>query len=1152
MSSALPESTSPACESEEDFRRAIVKKILHAVAFVCLAIAAQAQNLTTVTGSLVKDLGNNLLGSGQVCFLATDANDIPVSFQAGGGGQVVRRPYCSPVTVGVITSFTVPNPALTVPAGINYRVTVKDTTLGSATNGQEILRYKNVSFVGAGFNFDAYGPTIGNVVPLTGTSTSGSLAVNGDLSVTGSFNLANIASIRIANNFAGGDLGAQINAADADLGANPGQIWAFGGGAITTQIVVSSKHVLHLFSGSYTNALGLRIPVIRLQDNSSLLGEGVQTIVQESSNAANTTPVIVCAYDLGSTCATLTPSTANIHISGIHFQGANPNAGTSLIDSVSLGNCLQCSVTDNWFDTIKSSHVLIGGTSGSGFWSDGFEISRNYFSGAQNCSICVINGQNASIHDNYWTLHGNGAAADIDIEPNSTTDHAQDIDIHDNMFDESLALQTVYCVTMQNGQFVAMGRVKIHDNHCDGGPFTTFGNVGPTGTFKLTQCFGAGPGSVNTMSDVEIYNNTCRVTVQGGISLVGVNRGSIHDNIVQCTNDYAISLAGSVTNSTVERNKVMTVTSPNSCGQNAKGTYLSSTVAETNASNANNIFSNNIATATVLNGTGSKVINAPLPDGSGQAFHVPVGLGAGAQGGVQLVALTAPTLSGTGVFSGSCVLSSATYFWKVRAVSAAGGMGVPSNEVSLLAGGGNGCKTLLWTKVAGAASYNIYRSTTTNTEQLIASVSDGSVRYDDLGGQTPTTSIDNNDSSVEVAGAESTPPAGIASSDIIWPDSAAHCWKMNNNNAGGSCIAGLGFAQTWTALQTFSAGIAPFTTTDITVNQAANGDNLFFGQRATDSSPTGNLIYFKNQANNADLFKLDITGQMFHSNHDLFSTDNTFDLGAHLANRPRSLYYGTQLLAPDGSAVRLRSASTATPTMDSGVTRAASSGVQPAPTSIASTLPVASASIPTSADPSAGIYFDNTLGTNVANIERDSTSGGIVFNLATGDMVFLGGGGAGNFVFAPQNNKDGFLLAPSGHGWKFGTGVSSSGATVKANFDSSGKWTQMNGVTLAGIGTPYGVADSRSTAQTAAVASVATFTASAALAPLRELGLVLLCAFSFPPRAAMQRGQISCVSGCLLQRVFFGHWECFMVPKRAPCAVPKKATCWLDKATRWL
>jgi hypothetical protein len=83
---------------------------------------------------------------------------------------------------------------------------------------------------------------------------------------------------------------------------------------------------------------------------------------------------------------------------------------------------------------------------------------------------------------------------------------------------------------------------------------------------------------VNTMSDVEIYNNDCRVTVQGGISLVGVNRGWIHDNTVQCTNDYAITLAGSVTNSTVERNTVMTVTSPNSCGQNTRRAYKSSSI----------------------------------------------------------------------------------------------------------------------------------------------------------------------------------------------------------------------------------------------------------------------------------------------------------------------------------------------------------------------------------------------------------------------------------------------------------------------------------------------------------------------------------------------------------------------------------------------
>jgi hypothetical protein len=712
-------------------------------------------------------------------------------------------------------------------------------SFAAAITGLSNVSHKWLNSVTAGGVFTQTQPDFTDV---SGTATATQVPLAQAASALTGF------AVRIANSFSGSDLGAKINAADADLGASAGDIWAFGGGAITTQIVVSSNHTLHLFSGTYTNALGLRIPVVRLQDNSSLIGVGIQTIVQESSNAANTTPVIVCAYDLGSTCSTLTPSTVNIHVSGIHFQGANPNVGTSLIDSVSLGNCLQCSVNDNWFDSIKSSHILIGGTSGSSFWSDGFEVSGNNFSGAGNCSVCVINGQNISIHDNFWRLHGNGAAADIDIEPNATTDHAQGIDIHDNLFDESLSLNTVFCVTMQNGQFVAMGRVKIHDNHCDGGPFTTFGNVGATGTFKLTGCFGAGPGPVNTMSDVEIYNNTCRVVVQAGISLVGVNRGYVHDNIVQCTNDYAIALAGSVTNSLVERNKVMTVTSPDSCGQNPGGSYKSSSIAETNANNANNVFRDNIAIAVTLNGTGSQAPGGALVDGSGLSFRVPAGLNGGAAGGVRLATVGAPVLvQKAGNFGGSCVLSSATYFYKVRAVTAGGGLGVPSNEITFNNGGGFGCGGIKWNKLAGAASYNIYRSTTTNTELLIANVADGSTFFDDLGGQTPTTAIDNNDSSIGVVSAESTPPAGIASSDILWSDSASHCWKFNANNAGSSgCIPGIGIAQTWAGTQTFSS-VASITSA--TANPATT---QFLRLAKTDA------IDIRNNANSADLNALSL------------------------------------------------------------------------------------------------------------------------------------------------------------------------------------------------------------------------------------------------------------------------------------------------------
>src|SRR5215467_8126728 len=131
------------------------------IAFACfcagqalLSVCAGAQNWTTVAATNITDLNQQKLAAGQLCFLATDQNDNPISIGVGGGGQVLRRQYCAQVTAGAISGFTVPNPTNTAPAGIYYRVTAKDSS-----TGQEVLRYKQVSFAGASFNFDNYAPT---------------------------------------------------------------------------------------------------------------------------------------------------------------------------------------------------------------------------------------------------------------------------------------------------------------------------------------------------------------------------------------------------------------------------------------------------------------------------------------------------------------------------------------------------------------------------------------------------------------------------------------------------------------------------------------------------------------------------------------------------------------------------------------------------------------------------------------------------------------------------------------------------------------------------------------------------------------------------------------------------------------------------------
>lgn len=151
-----------------------MKNLVTTIAVVCLAITARAQNLTTVTASSLYK-GGLLLSSGQICFTGTDANDNPIPFRVGGGGQEVTFPYCATVTNGAIVgTFQVANPANTAPANINYRVELFDQY-------NRLQKWSGVQFSGAIFNFDNYVPSAN--LPL---GTSANVATIGDLTVTGS------------------------------------------------------------------------------------------------------------------------------------------------------------------------------------------------------------------------------------------------------------------------------------------------------------------------------------------------------------------------------------------------------------------------------------------------------------------------------------------------------------------------------------------------------------------------------------------------------------------------------------------------------------------------------------------------------------------------------------------------------------------------------------------------------------------------------------------------------------------------------------------------------------------------------------------------------------------------------------------------------
>lgn len=166
-----------------------MKRLALLLLTLCSA-AAFGQNFTAVSGAKTQDAGGNLLATGQICFIGTDQNDSVIGYQVGGGGQAIKVPVCSNIISGVITGFNVANPATTSPSGIYYRVTITDSS-----SGQEILRYKQVTFSGATFSFDSYVPiVVGNFAPLTGNSVSGNLGVTGNVTATGTLQGTQITS----------------------------------------------------------------------------------------------------------------------------------------------------------------------------------------------------------------------------------------------------------------------------------------------------------------------------------------------------------------------------------------------------------------------------------------------------------------------------------------------------------------------------------------------------------------------------------------------------------------------------------------------------------------------------------------------------------------------------------------------------------------------------------------------------------------------------------------------------------------------------------------------------------------------------------------------------------------------------------------------
>ncbi len=150
--------------------------------------------------------------------------------------------------------------------------------------------------------------------------------------------------IRWAERFPGADLGAQINAADADLGKEAGEIEVSRPGTVESKVSLSSNHVLHLLAPTTWKA------GIVVQNGNSVVGEGCASSITLAFQTPG--PFIygkgVSNLKVSSLCAEAPPQSAgytlatangrDVEVTGCHTNNVRLVEFDSAVDVKVAGN----------------------------------------------------------------------------------------------------------------------------------------------------------------------------------------------------------------------------------------------------------------------------------------------------------------------------------------------------------------------------------------------------------------------------------------------------------------------------------------------------------------------------------------------------------------------------------------------------------------------------------------------------------------------------------------------------------------------------------------------------------------------------------------------------------------------------------------------
>jgi hypothetical protein len=282
---------------------------------------------------------------------------------------------------------------------------------------------------------------------------------------------------------------------------------------------------------------------------------GTGTTMLEPTYVNGPYPAIEVFQSVGDTIGSHTGAARDIAVIGFHIKGRQKVYDGGVRATILLGNCVHCTVQNNYLEDTGSIGITFGGSAleKNNFSNQGL-IWHNVTSGVAAANMAAVNSENLLMIENYVRRPGHhdpqfgGGVCGFDLETNSAADHSKNIGVFNNLIDyedaglesagNALCLQDPY-LGANHGKITAANNILIggrseHSDHryMSNGIFL----VG------LKQC--------------EIINNYVFRTGQNALQAYNLDGCLVQDNDFESTGGGGNSTAmlNAVTNSTFRRN----------------------------------------------------------------------------------------------------------------------------------------------------------------------------------------------------------------------------------------------------------------------------------------------------------------------------------------------------------------------------------------------------------------------------------------------------------------------------------------------------------------------------------------------------------------------------------------------------------------------